>query len=434
MKNSINVYSEIGTLKEVLVHTPGDELRYLTPDRLDELLFSAILQPEAAIAEHKAFVKVLKDAGVKVVQLVDITAKTYDDASKQIKDQFIEDWLDQAEPVLSADMRSKVKKYLKTIEAKSTKDMIRKMMSGILAEELKVKQENPLVVDPMPNLYFTRDPFASIGNGVSINAMKYPTRRREVLFSRFVFTHNAKYKTTPRYFDSGDKSISAGTIEGGDVFIYNSKTLVIGNSERTNHDAIMSIAKNIKNNKECKFERVVAINVPPMPNLMHLDTWLTMLDYDKFLYSPNMLDVLKIWEVDLKSSDLKLIEKNETLEQVLTSIIGKKPTLIPIGGKNANQIDIDVETHFDGTNYLVVAPGVVVGYDRNVKTQKALEASGIKVLPFTGNQLSLGMGSARCMSMPLIREDVCGDCAKGTCKKCDKKSCSKKGTCKKSKK
>lgn len=433
MKNSINVYSEIGTLKEVLVHTPGDELRYLTPDRLDELLFSAILQPEAAIAEHKAFVKTLKDAGVKVVQLVDITASTYDDASKSVKEQFIEDWLDQAEPVLNSEMRSKVKKYLKTLEAKSTKDMIRKMMSGILAEELKVKQsqDKPLVVDPMPNLYFTRDPFASIGNGVSINAMKYPTRRREVLFSRFVFTHNKKYKDTPRYFDSGDKSISDGTIEGGDVFIYNSKTLVIGNSERTNHDAIMSIAKNIKNNSECKFERIVAINVPPLPNLMHLDTWLTMLDHDKFLFSPNMLGVLKIWEVDLTASKLELKEKDETLEEVLTSIIGRKPVLIPIAGKGANQIDIDVETHFDGTNYLVVAPGVVVGYDRNVKTQKALEEAGIKVLSFTGNQLSLGMGSARCMSMPLNREDVCIKCAQGTCKDC-KKTCGK--TCKKSKK
>lgn len=427
MKNNINVYSEIGTLKEVLVHTPGDEIRYIAPSRLDELLFSAILQPEAAIAEHKAFVKILKDNGVKVVQLVDLTAKTYDDASNDVKDQFIEEWLDQAEPVLDSKMRIKVKKYLKSF--KSSKDMIRKMMSGILAEELNVKQENPLVVDPMPNLYFQRDPFASIGNGISLNSMKYKTRQREVIFARFIFTHNSKYKNTPRFFDSGDKSFSAGTIEGGDVFIYNKKTLVIGNSERTNHEAIMAIAKNIKNDPNCEFERIVAINVPPMPNLMHLDTWLTMLDYDKFLYSPNMLGVLKIWEVDLNEANLELEEKDVTLEELLTSIVGKKPILVPIAGKGANQIDIDVETHFDGTNYLVISPGVVVGYDRNKKTQKALEEAGIKVLPFEGNQLSLGMGSARCMSMPLYREDVCFKSWLASCS--SKSKCASKSTTKK---
>ena len=150
--------------------------------------------------------------------------------------------------------------------------MIRRMMSGVLAEEIGIKQEKAIVVDPMPNLYFTRDPFASIGNGISLNSMKYATRRREVIFSKLIFSHHPKYKNTPRFFDSSDSNKSQGTIEGGDIFIYNEKTLVIGNSERTNHEAILSIAKNIKNDPECKFEKIIAINVPPMPNLMHLDT------------------------------------------------------------------------------------------------------------------------------------------------------------------
>lgn len=397
-KSNINVYSEIGNLKEVLVHTPGDEIANIAPSRLDELLFSAILQPDSAILEHKKFCKILKNNGVRVIQLVDLVVKTYNNVSGQIQNEFIEEWLDQAEPVLSSENRSKVKKYLKSF---NTKEMIKKMMSGISAKELNVKQENPLIVDPMPNLYFTRDNFASIGNGISLNVMKYSTRKRESIFYRLIFTHNSKYKNTPRYFDIvGNK----GTIEGGDVFIYNQKTLVIGNSERTNHDAVMSIAKNIKANPNCKFEKIVVINVPPMPNLMHLDTWLTMLDYDKFLYSPNMMNVLKIWQIDLNSNELELVEKNQTLEETLKLIIGKKPTLIPIAGKGANQLEIDIETHFDGTNYLAISPGVVVGYDRNKKTEKALKEAGIKVLSFEGNQLSLGMGSARCMSMPLIRE------------------------------
>ncbi|MBR3571612.1 MAG: arginine deiminase [Mycoplasmataceae bacterium] len=398
---SINVYSEIGELEEVLVHTPGDEIRHVAPSRLEELLFSAELEPDTAIKEHKSFVKILKEHGVKVVQLVDLCSATYDSVSEDIQEEFIEDWLNQAEPKLNIEHRELVKKYLKS--SKNTKEMIKKMISGIRAKELNIKQKESLIVDPMPNLYFTRDPFASIGNGISLNSMKYKTRKREVLFSRFIFTHNKKYKNVPRYFDEDSTEL---TIEGGDIFIYNEETLVIGNSERTNHKAIISIAKNIKNNKECKFKKIIVINVPPMPNLMHLDTWITMLDYDKFLYSPNMMTVLKFWEIDLQKEEIELVEKNENLEKILHSIIGKKPILIPVGGKDADQLDIDIETHFDATNYLAIKPGVVIGYDRNKKTQKALKEAGIKVLPFEGDQLSLGMGSARCMSMPLIRKDL----------------------------
>ncbi|MBR3259187.1 MAG: arginine deiminase [Mycoplasmataceae bacterium] len=398
---SINVYSEIGELEEVLVHTPGDEIRHVAPSRLEELLFSAELEPDTAIKEHKSFVKILKEHGVKVVQLVDLCSATYDAVSEDIQEEFIEDWLNQAEPKLNIEHRELVKKYLKS--SKNTKEMIKKMISGIRAKELNIKQKESLIVDPMPNLYFTRDPFASIGNGISLNSMKYKTRKREVLFSRFIFTHNKKYKNVPRYFDEDSTEL---TIEGGDIFIYNEETLVIGNSERTNHKAIISIAKNIKNNKECKFKKIIVINVPPMPNLMHLDTWITMLDYDKFLYSPNMMNVLKFWEIDLQKEEIELVEKNENLEKILHSIIGKKPILIPVGGKDADQLDIDIETHFDATNYLAIKPGVVIGYDRNKKTQKALKEAGIKVLPFEGDQLSLGMGSARCMSMPLIRKDL----------------------------
>ncbi|MDE5553471.1 MAG: hypothetical protein K2I67_02885, partial [Malacoplasma sp.] len=116
--------------------------------------------------------------------------------------------------------------------------------------------------------------------------------------------------------------------------------------------------------------------------------------------------VLKIWEIDLTKSKIEFKEINESLQDFLSSIIGKKATLIPVAGENATQIDIDVETNFDATNYLVISPGVVVGYDRNRKTSEALTKAGIKVLPLSGNQLSLGMGSARCMSMPLYREAI----------------------------
>lgn len=399
MFNKINVYSEIGTLKKVLVHTPGQEIDYLTPQRLDELLFSAILDPIRAREEHQKFIEILKSEGVEVVQLSELTAEAYNAASVEVKEAFINKWLDESIPALSDANRKVVYNYLKGME-KDTVKMIRKMMAGILAREVNVESSVELIVDPMPNLYFTRDPFASVGNGITLHHMFRPTRRRETIFADLIFSQHPDYKTTPKYYD---RSMNY-SIEGGDVFIYNEKTLVVGVSERTEKDAIQTLAESIKNNSEVKFETIYAINVPKMSNLMHLDTWLTMLDHDKFLYSPNMMGVLKIWKIDLKASKIEWHEINEPLTDFLSSVIGKEATLIPVAGEGATQIDIDVETNFDATNYLVIKPGVVVGYDRNRKTNEALTKAGIKVHSWNGDQLSLGMGSARCMSMPLYRE------------------------------
>lgn len=253
------------------------------------------------------------------------------------------------------------------------------MMAGITKYDLGIKADKELIVDPMPNLYFTRDPFASVGNGVTIHYMRYKVRQRETLFSKFIFTNHPKLVKTPWYYDPAMKL----SIEGGDVFIYNNDTLVVGVSERTDLETITLLAKNIKANKECEFKRIVAINVPKWTNLMHLDTWLTMLDKDKFLYSPIANDVFKFWDYDLVNggSNPEPVVNGLPLDKLLESIINKKPVLIPIAGKGATEIETAVETHFDGTNYLAIKPGVVVGYSRNVKTNAALEANGIKVLP-----------------------------------------------------
>lgn len=397
----INVFSEIGILKKVLVHTPGKEIEYISPQRLDELLFSAILEPKQAREEHKRFIKILEDNGVEVVQLVDLIVETYKHATKEEKNKLIEEWLTEVKPkITESSLRDKIKSHI--LDQKSILEMIKKMMSGFYAKEINVKSKHEFIVDPIPNLFFTRDPFATVGDAITIHKMKYKTRQRETLFSKFIFDVHPEYKDVKKYTKRNGKY----TIEGGDVFIYNSETLVIGVSERTEFEVIQQIAEKLAIEKNTTFKRIFAINIPKMGNLMHLDTWLTMIDYDKFIYSPNMLGELKIWEITLDSISKKPVKLNIKLEAMLKKIIGVKPILIPVGGHNASQLDIDLETHFDATNYLTIAPGVVIGYDRNVKTEAALKEVGVKVLSFEGNQLSLGMGSARCMSMPLIREDL----------------------------
>ena len=400
--NGIHVYSEIGELESVLVHEPGREIDYISPSRLDELLFSAILESHDARKEHKEFVQILKNEGVNVVELTDLVTETYDLVDAKTKEKLLDEFVGDSEPALTPELKAAVKKFLKA--RKSTREMIEYMMAGITKYDLKIEAKNELIVDPMPNLYFTRDPFASVGNGVTIHFMRYKVRQRETLFSRFIFTNHPKLMKTPWYYDPSMKL----SIEGGDVFIYNNDTLVVGVSERTDLQTITLLAKNIKANKECEFKRIVAINVPKWTNLMHLDTWLTMLDKDKFLYSPIANDVFKFWDYDLVNGGAEPQPKENglPLDKLLESIINKKPILIPIAGNNASDIEVARETHFDGTNYLAIKPGVVIGYARNEKTNAALKAAGITVLPFKGNQLSLGMGNARCMSMPLSRKDV----------------------------
>ncbi|UUD37053.1 arginine deiminase domain-containing protein [Mycoplasmopsis californica] len=397
--SKINVFSEIGILKEVLVHTPGDEIRRISPTRFNELLFSAVLESDVAIKEHKGFLQILKEQGIKVTQLTDLVLETWNFASNAAREEFVNKWINEAKPrIKDGNLKIKIKEFL---NSKTPLELIKTMMTGILKYELGIEYKHELVVDPMPNLYFTRDPFTSVGNGITINNMKYQTRKRETLFSEFIFSHHPDYKNTPRWFDRMD----SGNIEGGDLFVYTSETLVVGISERTKKKAILQIAKNIKNSNT-NFKRIVIVKVPIMENLMHLDTWLVMVDYDKFIYSPNVTKALEFWDIDLTDKIKIKPIKSQNLEQVLTGIIGKRPVLIPVAGTDANQIDIDVETHFDATNYLTIRPGVVVGYSRNRKTEAALIKAGVKVYSFEGNQLSLGMGSARCMSMPLVRENL----------------------------
>ncbi|MCU4117331.1 arginine deiminase family protein [Mycoplasma zalophi] len=397
--NGIHVYSEIGELESVLVHEPGREIDYITPSRLDELLFSAILESNDARKEHKSFVKSLVDRGINVVELTDLISETFDLVSKETQDQLIEEFLEEAVPVLTEENKALVRSFLAT---KATREKIEYMMSGITKYDLGIEEGPELVIDPMPNLYFTRDPFASVGNGVTIHYMRYVVRQRETLFSRFVFKNHPKLVNTPWYYNPSQKL----SIEGGDVFVYTNETLVVGVSERTDLETVTLLAKNISQNKEVEFKRIVAVNVPKWTNLMHLDTWLTMLDKNKFLYSPILLDVLKFWDYDLTEENPQPKENGLPLEELLESIIHEKPILIPIAGEGASRMDVERETHFDGTNYLAVAPGVVVGYSRNFKTNAALEKAGITVIPFHGHQLSLGMGNARCMSMPLSRKDL----------------------------
>jgi len=181
----------------------------------------------------------------------------------------------------------KIYRYLKSLSSRQVFDA---MICGITTKDLKINDLNDVLVTiPMPNLYFTRDTFSSVGNSIVVSSMKHFIRKRETIFAWFIFTYHPIYKNTEKLLERDAKN----TIEGGDVFPINGNTLMIGCSERTQLRSIKNLALKIANSVNTNFKEIYVVNVPHVPNLMHLDTWLTNVDYTRFLYSPNIRKNLK---------------------------------------------------------------------------------------------------------------------------------------------
>ncbi|WP_432662519.1 arginine deiminase [Wukongibacter baidiensis] len=408
-KSLLSVRSEIGRLKKVLLHRPGKEIENLTPDLMDRLLFDDIPYLEIAKQEHDAFADIFRKNGTEVFYVEDLAAQALTD--KDIKDKFIDEYISEAN-IKSRKKEVLVKEFL--LGFSSDREMIDKMMEGIRKEEIKlyskssltdmIESNYPFIVDPMPNLYFTRDPFATIGGGISLNHMKTVTRNRETLFSKYIFKYHEMFKDSviPFWYDRGEDS----AIEGGDQLVLSEKVIAIGISERTEAESIEKLAKKIFMSDET-FEVVLAFDIPKKRAFMHLDTVFTMVDYDKFTIHPEIEGPLTVYSLRKGESPEELIIEKETME--LSEILKKyleldDVTLIRCG--NGNPIDAAREQWNDGSNTLAIAPGEVIVYSRNHVTNRLLEEHGVKLHVMPSSELSRGRGGPRCMSMPLVREKL----------------------------
>ncbi len=413
--NAINVKSEIAPLKKVLLHRPGNELLNLTPNSLSRLLFDDIPFLPEAQKEHDEFAHILKENGIEVVYLEDLMADVLN-LSDEIEDKFIRQFIYEA-GIKTPKYKNLVFEYLKSYTNK--KELVLKTMSGISIGEISrakrevekslvdfVSEESEFLADPIPNLYFTRDPFASCGNGAILNKMYSVTRNRETIYAEYIFNYHPDFVgKLNKYYDR----YLPYHIEGGDVLNLNNHILAVGISQRTEAGAIDELAKNLFKEPSCEIDTILAFNIPESRAFMHLDTVFTQIDYDKFTYHPGILDTLEVYEItegDIPDSDedlnVKKVEGN--LEEILEKYLGRKIELIPCAG--GEKISSEREQWNDGTNTLCIAPGVVVVYDRNNITNNILREHGIKVLEMSSAELSRGRGGPRCMSMPLIREDI----------------------------
>ena len=402
----LNVKSEIKPLKKVLLHRPGRELLNLTPNTLEELLFDDIPFLKVAQEEHDAFAQILRDNGVEVVYLEKLMAEVLDQ-KPELREKFLKQWIEEAG--IRTDRYQKIIFDYMQENYPDNLDLVMKTMEGINLTELHTDKSNSLVdlvsesskmvIAPMPNLYFTRDPFASIGNGVSINRMYSVTRNRETIYAEYIFGNHPDFADVPEYYSR----YNTFHIEGGDILNINEHVLAIGISQRTEPDAIDEIAHNIFNDPTSPVDTILAFNIPNNRAMMHLDTVFTQIDVDKFTIHPGIMGPLTVFEITPEGAGIKVREMSGKLEDILEKYVGNPVELIPCGG--GDRIAAEREQWNDGSNTLCIAPGTIVVYERNDVTNALLKEKGLKVLEMPSAELSRGRGGPRCMSMPLVRED-----------------------------
>lgn len=408
MKNLINNFSEIAPLKKVLMHRPGDEFLNLTPNTLERLLFDDIPYLKIAQQEHDAYANALRSEGVEVVYLVDLAAEALEAGGRTVRKKFLEQFIAEA-GVTSPKVVKHCYDFLNAI--KDSRKMIQKCIAGIDISELKklgkvsgfyaTRDTGRMIIDPIPNLYFQRDPMATVGHGVTLHKMWSVTRTRESIFMEYICKYHPFYEDVKLYYDRSEPYC----IEGGDIQVLSSEVVAIGISQRTEPDAIANFARRLFKDKKNEFKYVLAIDIPDERSFMHLDTVMTQVDVDKFAVQDAIMDISTIYEITAgRGGEIEIVEIHQSLQKVLEKYLHlNKVELIKCG--NGKRIDAEREQWSDGVNLLCVKPGTVIAYDRNFVTNQTLKRHGIKVIEIPSSELSRGRGGSHCMSMALAREE-----------------------------
>ncbi len=404
---NINVTSEIGPLKAVLLHRPGKELEKLTPDLLESLLFDDIPWLKEMQNEHDEFAEILRSRGTEVYYIQKLLSDVLE--SKDVRERVIEDTLKYSR-IQNPKLNKALSEKIMSMDVEQIAEIA---IAGLAKDEIEldipqdslwdyVHMDYPLYINPAPNLYFTRDPAAVIGNGICINTMKTETRRRESGLIKYL------YENHPIFASSNGKlwydNDRPHNIEGGDILVLSEKVVAIGCSERTSSAAIETLAAELfAERKELK--EILAIHIPALRAFMHLDTVFTMVDHDKFTIFPGIQDKINVYKLERADNNgIKVTPEKSLLDTLKKSLGIPAVRLIQSGGGDA--ISAAREQWNDSTNTLAIAPGVVVTYSRNEKSNDTLRKNGIEVLEVGGSELVRGRGGPRCMSCPLVRDKV----------------------------
>jgi len=403
-KIMIQVYSEIGDLKKVMVHKPGNELLQVYPFDLANMLFEDTPYLPEAQREHDLFTDILREQNVEVVYFRDLLESAFSDPS--VRKKFIKDFT--AETHFPAEsLKNRAEEYYETLTAE---ELVEAALSGIrsdheffsarknLADHMTM--ESLFLVDPLPNTYFVRDSSVNIADGVILSKMAMPFRKRESLLFQYIHKYAEGFAENPttNYYD---RSLPF-SIEGGDVAILSDKVVFIGCTERTEVGAIEYVADSLLKKG---FEGIYAFEFEKTREQMHLDGMLTMIDYDTFLVHPLLNGNVRVFKVSGRPGNVQIESMLEEWDVIIKKALNlDHVNLIPCGSGDPIQGIWDYWNL--GANVLAIRPGEVVGYDRTPITLELLDRAGIKIHTFKGGELSRGRGGARCMSMPMIREKI----------------------------
>ena len=406
---TFHVDSEVGLLKQAIVHRPGLELSRLTPDNVAELLFDDVMWADRARQEHDAFVVQLQARGVVVHEFATLLAEALDEPGAR---EFLQERLTTANrfgPALDAPLDELVGSTPAPLLAELLIGGVlkRDVASLLSAPSLLMEYLAPedFLLRPLPNHLFQRDNSAWVYDGVSVNPMAKAARQRETINSRVVYNFHPMFTRTEITFLYGNDSLAhdTATVEGGDITVIGNRAVMIGMGERSTPQGVEILARSLF--RAGTVDTVIVVELPNSRAFMHLDTVMTMIDRDAFCVYPFLPAELRSFTLTAlgDGGDFK-IEENVDLFPVVADALGVDDLRIlrtPIDKMGAEREQWD-----DGNNFLAVAPGVILGYERNVATNRFLTDQGISVVPVVGEELGRGRGGPRCMTCPIEREAV----------------------------
>ncbi len=395
--------TEVGRLRTVMLHRPGPELRRLTPRNNDRLLFDGIPWVDRAQDEHDAFAAALTDRGVEVLYVADLLREAL--AVPEARTETIEDALRL--PHVGERLATRARDVLDDLDDADLADVL---IAGLRHDELSARRParrpgvvsalaapDDFVIDPLPNLLFTRDSSAWIGAQVAVTSLAMPARRRETSLTRAIYRHHPRFTGTSLAYEP-----ELEHVEGGDVLLLAPGVVAVGTGERTTPAGVERLAGRLLRTGLAR--TVLAVPIAQERATMHLDTVCTMVDADAVVMYPNVADTLTALQVCLDDDGVLRVDPPRPFLDAAAEAMGiDRLHVIDTG---LDPVTAEREQWDDGNNTLALAPRVAVAYERNSETNARLEAAGIEVVAIAGSELGSGRGGPRCMSCPVLRDPV----------------------------